>query len=136
MQLLNVASCLAIGCKWPIRPVQTRAACVIQVDAALKAAKAFNPAQLCIEPGRAAWAAYLDMYILDNDGALLDACLLAAACTLRTLHLPQVSVTDEGNVRPFSISIFASSAVRFVVCCAVMCFMNVLATFRHCSLDK
>ncbi len=74
-----------------------------QVAAALKAAKACAPEQLCIEKGNAAWAAYLDLYILDADGALLDACLLAAASTLRSLRLPSVSLTDGGNVsRPLN----------------------------------
>ena len=70
----------------------------MQVHAALKATKACDPARLCIEHGRAAWAAYLDLYILDADGALLDACLLAAASTLQALRLPTVCVTDKGNV--------------------------------------
>ena len=70
----------------------------MQVSAALHTSKACDLAHLCIDCGRAAWAAYLDIYILDNDGALLDACLLAAAAALQMLHLPPASVNDEGNV--------------------------------------
>lgn len=68
------------------------------MDAALRATGAWKPEELCIEPSRAAWAAYLDIYILAADGGLLDACLLASAASLRTLQLPSVEVNDQGNV--------------------------------------
>jgi exosome complex component RRP43 len=54
--------------------------------------------QLCISAGQAAWALYLDLCVLDADGSLLDALLLAAVACLRDLRLPSVSVTPEGNV--------------------------------------
>jgi exosome complex component RRP43 len=54
--------------------------------------------QLCIEPGRAAWAAYLDLVVLDAGGSVGDACALAAAAALGHLRLPRVRVTEEGNV--------------------------------------
>jgi len=57
-----------------------------------------DPASLCIAPGRAAWAAYLDIYVLSADGSLLDACLLAALGALSDAALPAVRVTRDGNV--------------------------------------
>jgi exosome complex component RRP43 len=54
--------------------------------------------QLCISEGQAAWMLYLDVCVLDADGSLLDALLLAAAASLRGLQIPSVSLTDEGNV--------------------------------------
>jgi exosome complex component RRP43 len=54
--------------------------------------------QLCISAGQAAWLLYLDLCVLDADGSLLDALLLAAVACLRDLRLPAVSVTAEGNV--------------------------------------
>lgn len=68
-----------------------------QVSSALVTTRACNLEQLCIERGRAAWVAYLDIYILNNDGALLDACLLAGGACMQALSLPNVSVNDEGN---------------------------------------
>ncbi|KIZ01452.1 Exosome complex exonuclease RRP43 [Monoraphidium neglectum] len=54
--------------------------------------------QLCISPGAAVWVLYLDLYVLDAAGGLLDAALLAAAAALRDCRLPSVHLTDEGNV--------------------------------------
>ena len=54
--------------------------------------------QLCIDPGRAAWAAYLDVVVLDAGGSAADACALAALAALRHLRFPPVRVTEEGNV--------------------------------------
>lgn len=54
--------------------------------------------QLCISEGQAAWMLYLDVCVLDADGSLLDALLLAAVASLRALQIPSVSLTDEGNV--------------------------------------
>lgn len=44
------------------------------------------------------WAVFLDIYVLDADGALLDVCLLAAVAALLGLHLPHVEVNDQGQV--------------------------------------
>ncbi|KAF8065512.1 EXOSC8 [Scenedesmus sp. PABB004] len=57
-----------------------------------------RPAALCIAEGQAAWVVYLDLYVLNAAGSLLDACLLAAVAALRDTRLPAVHVTDEGNV--------------------------------------
>ncbi len=45
------------------------------------------------------WAVFLDIYVLDADGALLDVCLLAAVAALLGLQLPRVEVNDQGQVR-------------------------------------
>lgn len=52
---------------------------------------------LCIEEGKAAWRARLDVYILDADGCLLDVTLLAAVAALRNTRLPPVRSTKEGR---------------------------------------
>lgn len=44
------------------------------------------------------WAVFLDIYVLDADGALLDVCLLAAVAALLGLRLPHVEVNDQGQV--------------------------------------
>lgn len=43
---------------------------------------------------------YLDIIVLNADGSLLDVCLLAAWAALRSLRLPSVTLTAEGNVEP------------------------------------
>ena len=65
----------------------------------LKTSKAVDLRQLVIGSGRAVWVAYLDIYVLDADGCLLDVCLLAAAASLASLKaLPSVSVDESGKV--------------------------------------
>ncbi|PIA45325.1 hypothetical protein AQUCO_01700692v1 [Aquilegia coerulea] len=57
-----------------------------------------NMKELCLIPGKAAWMAYLDIYCLDADGALFDAALLSAVAAFSHLHIPAVSLNDEGRV--------------------------------------
>ncbi|KAG2432872.1 hypothetical protein HXX76_008604 [Chlamydomonas incerta] len=52
---------------------------------------------LCIAEGKAAWRALLDVYVLDADGCVLDAALLAAVATLRDTRIPAVRNTREGQ---------------------------------------
>lgn len=61
-----------------------------------------NLKELGLIPGKAAWMAYLDVYCLDADGALFDAALLSAVAAFSHLHIPAVSVNDEGRV--FSVT--------------------------------
>ena len=70
----------------------------------------FDTKQLCISPGQAVWVAYLDIYILDACGSLLDACLLAAVAALLSTNLPAVHMTDEGNVERDSTGDTSSDA--------------------------
>jgi exosome complex component RRP43 len=44
------------------------------------------------------WVLYLDLYILNAAGCLLDTALLAALTALQDTHLPAVHLTAEGNV--------------------------------------
>jgi exosome complex component RRP43 len=53
---------------------------------------------LCIGEGQAVWVVYLDLYILNAAGSLLDAALLAAVAALQDTKLPAVHLTEEGNV--------------------------------------
>lgn len=53
---------------------------------------------LCIAEGQAVWVLYLDLYILNAAGSLLDASLLAAVAALQDTRLPAVHMTEEGNV--------------------------------------
>jgi exosome complex component RRP43 len=60
--------------------------------------KVLQLSELCIAEGRAVWVLYLDLYITNAAGGLLDASLLAALAALQDTRLPNVHVTDEGNV--------------------------------------
>ena len=66
--------------------------------------------QQCLSPTGSAWeylrpnalpvcrCIYLELYVLDAAGSLLDAALLAAVAALSDLKLPQAAVNDSGNV--------------------------------------
>ena len=69
-----------------------------RISSALESSSALNLEDLCIDPGRAAWCVYLDVYLLDAAGSLLDAALLAAIACLATMQLPLVTVNDQGKV--------------------------------------
>lgn len=84
----------------PGRPPLAAQVLNAQLEAVLQ--NAVDNKQLCIADGKAAWLAYLDIYILDADGSLFDVSLLAAVAALQSLRLPRVAVNDEGTVVPLA----------------------------------
>mmetsp|Transcript_24463 Transcript_24463/g.68020 ORF Transcript_24463/g.68020 Transcript_24463/m.68020 type:complete len:285 (-) Transcript_24463:148-1002(-) len=56
--------------------------------------------QLCIQKSSAAWSLCCNICVLSDDGALLDACLLAAVSSLSHLQLPSVCIMPSGQVVP------------------------------------
>ncbi len=76
---------------------------MIQIRTALRTAGAVKLEELAIDKSHA-WAVFLDIYVLDADGCLLDVCLLAAVAALLGLQLPRVEVNDQGQVRQCSRS--------------------------------
>ncbi|XP_066999770.1 exosome complex component RRP43 [Anabrus simplex] len=46
--------------------------------------------ELCIVPEKLVWVLHCDLYCLDHDGALLDACVIALIAALRTVTFPVV----------------------------------------------
>ena len=53
---------------------------------------------LSIEPAKHCWKVFVDVYVLDHDGTILDAALLAANGALRDCVLPVVSIDERGDV--------------------------------------
>jgi len=54
--------------------------------------------QLCIVAGEMVWVLYVDIYVLEHDGNLMDACFIAALAALDNLILPSVEM-DQGVVK-------------------------------------
>lgn len=70
-----------------------------QVKQLLLKSKAVDLSKLAIPSGKTAWVAYLDIYILNLDGGLLDVCLLAAVASLASLKsLPSAVIGEDGQV--------------------------------------
>lgn len=53
--------------------------------------------QLLLKEGQA-WKLFLDIYVLDADGAIFDVCLLAAQAALLALRLPSAEINEDGKV--------------------------------------
>jgi exosome complex component RRP42 len=66
------------------------------VDRGIRESKAIDFKSLCIVPGEKVWVLYCDIYIINNDGNLFDACSLAALAAFKTSHLPKLD--DESNI--------------------------------------
>eukprot|EP01024_Parvocaulis_polyphysoides_P068222 TRINITY_DN8280_c0_g3_i1.p1 TRINITY_DN8280_c0_g3~~TRINITY_DN8280_c0_g3_i1.p1 ORF type:complete len:384 (+),score=12.09 TRINITY_DN8280_c0_g3_i1:363-1514(+) len=54
--------------------------------------------QLCIDISYAAWDLILDAYVIDNDGSVFDAALLACVAAIKTLKIPQVNFHGAGQI--------------------------------------
>jgi len=66
------------------------------IDRSLREPRAIALDKLAIIPGKKVWIIYLDIYVLDHDGNLLDASMLAAMSALATTRIPKiVSVNPE-----------------------------------------
>lgn len=68
------------------------------VDRSLRDSKAVDLSKLVIIPGKKVWTAWVDVYVLNYDGNILDACTLASVAALYNTKLPKVEVEGE-NVR-------------------------------------
>ena len=68
-------------------------------DRAIRESKAVNNDGLTIIPGKAVWILFIDIYVLDHDGNLFDACEIAALAALMNTQLPDAKLTksDKGE---------------------------------------
>ncbi|XP_026491278.1 exosome complex component RRP43-like [Vanessa tameamea] len=57
--------------------------------------KSVNLKELCIVPDKLAWVVYCDMVCLDNDGSIVDACIITLMTSLKSLTLPKVNYDVE-----------------------------------------
>lgn len=69
------------------------------IDRALRELKAIDLSKLVIIPGRKVWVVYVDIYVLDHDGNLVDASSIASLAALMNTYLPKVEVDEAGNVK-------------------------------------
>lgn len=57
-------------------------------DRAIREAKAIDLKKLCIKKAEEAWTVIIDIYPINNDGNLFDACALAAVAALQDAKMP------------------------------------------------
>jgi exosome complex component RRP42 len=67
------------------------------VDRGIRESEAIDTEKLCIEPGKKVFVVFVDVYVLNHDGNLIDASALAAVSALMNTKMPNYEV-KEGEV--------------------------------------
>lgn len=71
------------------------------VDRGIRESKAIDMEKLCIEPGRKVFIIFVDIYVLNHDGNLIDASALAALSALLNTKMPNYEVEGgEAKTKP------------------------------------
>ncbi len=64
------------------------------VDRGIRESHAIDTEKLCIEPGKKVFVVFVDVYVLNHDGNLIDASALAALAALLNTKMPNYEVKD------------------------------------------
>jgi exosome complex component RRP42 len=64
------------------------------VDRGIRESKAIDTEKLCIEPGKQVFVVFVDVYVLNYDGNLIDASALAAMAALMNTKMPNYEIKD------------------------------------------
>jgi len=64
------------------------------VDRGIRESKAIDNEKLCIEPGKKVFVVFVDVYVLNHDGNLIDASALAAMAALMNTKMPNYEIKD------------------------------------------
>ncbi len=65
------------------------------VDRGLREAKAIDLQKLCVLPGKKVMVVFVDVYVLDHDGNLIDASAISALSALLTSSMKQYELSGE-----------------------------------------
>jgi exosome complex component RRP42 len=65
------------------------------VDRGIRESHAIDTAKLCIAPGKKVFVVFVDVYVLNYDGNLIDAAALAAVSALMNTKMPNYEVKDD-----------------------------------------
>ena len=68
------------------------------VDRALRESGAIDFSELVLVPGEKVLVIWLDVYVLDHDGNLFDAAMLASTAALFDARYPEYVVLEDGSV--------------------------------------
>jgi exosome complex component RRP42 len=64
------------------------------VDRGIRESKAIDTEKLCIEAGKKVFVVFIDVYVLNHDGNLIDASALAAMAALSNTKMPNYEIKD------------------------------------------
>lgn len=65
------------------------------IDRAIRESRAIALDKLCIIPGKKVWIVWLDIYVLDYDGNIIDASMLASMAALSSTYIPYYEIVDS-----------------------------------------
>ncbi len=68
------------------------------IDRSLREVGAVDLESLVIREGEKVWIVWVDLYVIDHDGNLFDASMLAAMAALRTAKLPDYEEYETGEI--------------------------------------
>jgi exosome complex component RRP42 len=85
----------------PGPPDQTAIELARVVDRGIRESKAIDFEKLCVQPGKKVFVVFVDVYVLNHDGNLIDASALAAINALLNTKMFKYEVDDgEVNIKP------------------------------------
>ena len=64
------------------------------VDRGIRESKCIDNEKLCIEPGKKVFVVFVDIYVLDHSGNLIDASAIAAMAALLNTKMPNYEIKD------------------------------------------
>ncbi len=71
------------------------------VDRGIREAKAIDLEKLCLDPGKKVLVVFVDLYVLNHDGNLIDASAIAALAALLNTKMSKYEIVEgELNVKP------------------------------------
>ncbi|TFG57188.1 MAG: exosome complex protein Rrp42 [Methanomassiliicoccus sp.] len=73
------------------------------VDRGIRESQMIDLEKLCVEPGKKVWINFVDIYVLDFDGNLFDACSLGAVAAIKSAIVP-ASAHGLGEDYPMPIT--------------------------------
>jgi len=68
------------------------------IDRSIRETHAIDLKKLTLIPGKKVWTVWIDIYVLDHDGNLMDASSIATLAALMNTKVPKATVTEEGEV--------------------------------------
>jgi len=69
------------------------------IDRSLRDVRAIDLEKLAIIPGKKVWNLFVDIYVIDHDGNLIDASSIATLAALITTRIPRASLNqDKGEI--------------------------------------
>lgn len=65
------------------------------VDRGIRESEAIDTEKLCIVPGKQVFVVFVDIYVLNHDGNLIDASAMAAVSALLNTKMPNYEIVDD-----------------------------------------